>query len=53
MFWAYGLLFLLPTARERHIAFATMAMTSIIIQVVSPWKEAAPERAKKLRLRYA
>jgi hypothetical protein len=53
LFWAYGLLFLLPTARERHIAFATMAMTSIIVQVVSPWKEAAPERTKRLRLRYA
>jgi len=53
LFWAYGLLFLLPTARERHIAFATMAMTSVIVQVVSPWREPGPQRQKRLRLRYA
>jgi hypothetical protein len=53
LFWAYGLLFLLPTTRERHIAFATMAMTSVIVQVVSPWKQSAPQRVKRLRLRYA
>jgi hypothetical protein len=53
LFWAYALLFLLPTARERHIGFATMAMASVIIQVVSPWRAPAPERTKKLRLRYA
>jgi hypothetical protein len=53
LFWAYGLLFLLPTTRERHIAFATMAMTSVIVQVVSPWRQSAPQRVKRLRLRYA
>jgi eukaryotic-like serine/threonine-protein kinase len=53
LLWAYGLLFLLPTTRERHIAFATMAMTSVIVQVVSPWRQSAPQRVKRLRLRYA
>ncbi len=52
-FWAYILLFLLPTAHERQIGFATMAVTSVIVQLASPCKQSAPPRGKRLRLKYA
>ncbi|MCI0683985.1 MAG: serine/threonine-protein kinase [Gemmataceae bacterium] len=52
-FWAFILLFLLPTAHERQIGFSTMVLTSAIVQAVSPCKQPAPPRGKRLRLRYA
>jgi hypothetical protein len=52
-FWAYILLFLLPTARERQIGFATMVLTSAIVQLASPRKEPITPPGKRLRLRYA
>jgi hypothetical protein len=52
-FWAFILLFLLPTAHERQIGFSTMVLTSAIVQAVSPCTQPAPPRGKRLRLRYA
>jgi hypothetical protein len=52
-FWAYILLFLLPTAHERQIGFATMAVTSVAVQLASPVQQPGPTRGKRLRLRYA
>ena len=52
-FWAYILLFLLPSAEERRLGFATMALTSVIVQVVSPRREPSTRPGKRLRLRYA
>jgi eukaryotic-like serine/threonine-protein kinase len=52
-FWAYILLFLLPTAHERQIGFTTMTLTSIIVQLASPCKRPSPPREKRLRLKYA
>jgi hypothetical protein len=52
-FWAYILLFLLPTAQERQTAFATMGLTSVVVQLASPCRQPSPPREKRLRLRFA
>jgi hypothetical protein len=52
-FWAYILLFMLPATQERREGFLSMVMTSVIVQIVSPWQPRSPERSKKLRLRCA
>jgi hypothetical protein len=50
-FWAYLLLFLLPSQHHREVAFTSMMMASIVCQVTCPWKEKVPGRnKKKLRL---
>jgi serine/threonine protein kinase len=48
--WGYLLLFLLPSAEHRELAFASMLLTSVVCQVSSPWKEKVSIRKKKLRL---
>ena len=53
-FWAYLLLFLLPSLHEREIGFLSMVMASVVCQVTCPWKEKVPVRSKKkLRLAMA
>jgi hypothetical protein len=52
-FWAYILLFLLPSTHQRQEGFLSLVLTSVIVQVVSPWQRRNHERSKKLRLRYA
>ncbi|MCS7046536.1 MAG: hypothetical protein NZO58_09290, partial [Gemmataceae bacterium] len=53
-FWAFLLLFLLPTSRERQIGFTTMALTSVIVQLCSPRRRPLPPpRSKPVRLRLA
>jgi hypothetical protein len=51
-FWAFVLLFLWPLP-EPPYGLGALVMTSAIVQLVSPWDEPAPPRAKRLRLRYA
>lgn len=52
-FWAYVLLFLLPTGEERLIGFSAVVMMSVAIQLASPRRKLGPVPAKKLRLRWA
>jgi len=52
-FWAYVLLFLLPTADERLIGFATMVLTAAAVQLASPRREPDPTPSKRVRLRWA
>ncbi len=52
-FWAYVLLFLLPTSHERQIGFTTMVLTSAVVQLASPCRQPSPPREKRLRLKYA
>ena len=49
-FWAYALLFLLPSLHDREIGFASMVMASVVCQVTCPWKVRASSRKKKMRL---
>jgi hypothetical protein len=50
-FWAYLLLFLLPTLHHREIGFVSLVMASAVVQVTCPWKEKpATRKQKKLRL---
>jgi hypothetical protein len=51
--WGYLLLFLLPGLPQRQLGFMTMVLTAVVCQLVSPWKEPAPARGKRLRLGYA
>jgi hypothetical protein len=51
-FWAYVLLFLWPWP-EAPSGVIALVMTSAIVQLVSPWQEPPPPRAKRLRLHYA
>jgi serine/threonine protein kinase len=46
-FWAYLLLFLLPSAHHRELAFVSLVMASVVCQVTCPWKEKSPVRTKK------
>jgi len=52
-FWAYMLLFLLPTALHRQEAFLSMIQIAIVVQLAAPWEQPAPSRGKRLRLRLA
>jgi hypothetical protein len=52
-FWAYVLLFLLPTAEERLIGFATMTQMAAAIQLASPRRDPDPAPSKRVRLRWA
>lgn len=52
-FWAYVLLFLLPSAPERQVGFAALVLTSAVVQIASPWEQVVAVRSKKLRLRLA
>jgi hypothetical protein len=49
-FWAYLLLILWPWVMHRGVV--ALVMTSAIVQLVSPWDQPPPPRAKRLRLRY-
>lgn len=49
-FWAYLLLFLLPSFHQREVAFVSLVMASVVCQVTCPWKAKVPVRKKKLRL---
>ena len=49
-FWAYFLLFLLPSKHDREIGFISMVGAAIITQVSCPWKERVRVKKKKLRL---
>jgi len=51
-FWAYVLLFLWPWP-ETPSGVIALVMTSVIVQLVSPWEEPPPPKAKRLRLHYA
>jgi hypothetical protein len=52
-FWAYVLLFLLWPWPQAPSGVIALVMTSAIVQIVSPWEEPPPPRAKRLRLNYA
>ena len=49
-FWAYVLLFLLPSAHHREIGFVSLMAAAVVTQVSCPWKEKSPMKKKKLRL---
>jgi hypothetical protein len=51
-FWAYVFFFLLPGQGERKVFFMAVVVSSVVIQLVSPWERPAPVRGKRLRLRY-
>ncbi len=51
--WGYLLLFMLPSLPQRQLGFVTIVLTAVVCQLVSPWKEPAPSRGKRLRLGYA
>jgi hypothetical protein len=52
-FWAFVLLFLLPTAAEREIGFASVLLTALVVQVAAPRRDPAPTPSKRLRWVYA
>lgn len=52
-FWAYLLLFLLPTTAIRQEAFLTMIGVAVVTQLAGPWEQPAPVRGKRLRLNAA
>lgn len=52
-FWAYILLFLLPSADERLVGFATMLLTAAAVQLASPRRDPEPAPSKRARLRWA
>lgn len=49
-FWAYLLLFLLPSAHHREVGFMSLVLTSVVCQVSCPWKESTPVKKRKVRL---
>ncbi len=49
-FWAYVLLFLLPSGSQRYLGFATLVLTSILCQLVSPWLEVVVAKRRRVRL---
>jgi hypothetical protein len=51
-FWAYVLSFLWPGS-EPPRGIVALVVTSAIVQLVSPWQQPLPPRAKRIRLRYA
>jgi hypothetical protein len=52
-FFAFVLLFLLPTSDERLVGFTTMTMSAIVVQAVSPRRDPEPAPSKRQRLRWA
>lgn len=52
-FWAYVLLFLLPTTLPRQEGFLAMVLAAVIVQLVSPWHAPAPTKERRMRLKYA
>jgi hypothetical protein len=50
-FWAFVLLFLWPK-QVMPYGVVALVMTAAIVQLVSPWDQPPPPRAKRLRLRY-
>ncbi len=52
-FWAYLLLFLLPSTHDREIGFVSMVGAAVVCQVVCPWKERTQVKKKKMRLALA
>ena len=52
-FWAFVLLFLLPTGEQREIGFASALLTSVVVQLAAPRREPRPEPSKRLRWQYA
>jgi hypothetical protein len=50
VFWGYILLFLLPSASQRHTALVAMATAAIVVQFVSPWRERVAVLKRKYRL---
>ena len=48
-FWAYLLLFLLPSVQHREMGFVSLVLASVACQVSCPWKERLPVRRKKMR----
>jgi hypothetical protein len=50
VFWGYILLFLLPSAGQRHTALVAMATAAIVVQFVSPWRERVAVLKRKYRL---
>jgi hypothetical protein len=54
-FWAFLLLFLWPRDGNHLVppyGVIALVMTSAIVQLVSPWDQPPPPRAKRVRLRY-
>jgi serine/threonine protein kinase len=52
-FWAYLLLFLLPSTHDREIGFVSMVGAAVVCQVSCPWKERTQLKRKKMRLAMA
>ncbi len=52
-FWAYVLLFLLPSAEERLLGFSTVVLTAAAVQLASPRRDPDPAPSKRLRMRWA
>ncbi|MSU80171.1 MAG: serine/threonine protein kinase [Gemmataceae bacterium] len=50
MFWAFLLLFLLPSLHHREIGFVSLTLAAVVCQITAPWKERVPIRKKKVRL---
>jgi hypothetical protein len=51
-FWGYVLLLLWPRP-SAPVGFVSLVMTSVIVQLVSPWEQPPPPPSRRLRLRYA
>src|SRR5262249_19090821 len=51
-FWAYLLLCLWPWPEE-PLGVVALVLSAVIVQLVSPWEQPPPPRARRLRLRYA
>lgn len=49
-FWAFALMFLLPSVPQREPAFVALTLTAAVCQLASPWKETVPVKNRKLRL---
>jgi serine/threonine protein kinase len=50
-FWAYVLLFLMPSAPHREVGFVSLVTASIVTQLACPWREKIPVvKKKKVRL---
>lgn len=52
-FLGYVLLFLLPSADERLVGFATVVISSVAVQLASPRRNPEPASSRRLRLRWA
>ena len=49
-FWAYMLLILLPSGSQRYLGFATLVLTAVLCQLVSPWLEVVVAKRRRVRL---